>query len=162
MVGRVWPRHGHRGRPLNSVVRRHLDAASQQISLAHCAGGRGRRHISRLLHLGAMVDRCPNERGSIGGGGAASRWLPGCFSGSRHVVVSVAWNRRIESLGFWSMQRDRSWRLGISYHQQFVRPRVPRKERQMTSNNTFERTVRHGGPRLAAALSSWPAAQLGR
>jgi hypothetical protein len=23
-VGRVWPRHGHRGRPLNSVVRRHM------------------------------------------------------------------------------------------------------------------------------------------
>ena len=23
MVGRVWPRHGHRGRPLNSVVRPH-------------------------------------------------------------------------------------------------------------------------------------------
>jgi hypothetical protein len=26
MVGRVWPRHGHRGRPLNSVVSRHLEA----------------------------------------------------------------------------------------------------------------------------------------
>jgi hypothetical protein len=25
MVGRVWPRHGHRGRPLNSVVRHHLE-----------------------------------------------------------------------------------------------------------------------------------------
>ena len=24
MVGRVWPRHRHRGRPLNSVVSRHL------------------------------------------------------------------------------------------------------------------------------------------
>jgi hypothetical protein len=24
MVGRVWPRHRHRGRPLNSVVRRHM------------------------------------------------------------------------------------------------------------------------------------------
>jgi hypothetical protein len=24
MVGRVWPRHGHRGRPLNSVVRHHM------------------------------------------------------------------------------------------------------------------------------------------
>jgi hypothetical protein len=24
MVGRVWPRHGHRGRPLNSVVRRRM------------------------------------------------------------------------------------------------------------------------------------------
>jgi hypothetical protein len=24
LVGRVWPRHGHRGRPLNSVVRAHV------------------------------------------------------------------------------------------------------------------------------------------
>ena len=34
--------------------------------------------------------------------------------------------------------------------------------KQMLSNNAFERTVRHRGPRLAAAQSSWPAAQLGR
>ena len=27
MVGRVWPRHGHCGRPLNSVVRRHAASA---------------------------------------------------------------------------------------------------------------------------------------
>ena len=27
MVGRVWPRDGHRGRPLNSVVRGHMNAA---------------------------------------------------------------------------------------------------------------------------------------
>ena len=29
-------------------------------------------------------------------------------------------------------------------------------------NNAFERTVRHRGPRLAAAQRWWPAAQLGR
>jgi len=27
MVGRVWPRHGHRGRPLNSIVRHHVKRA---------------------------------------------------------------------------------------------------------------------------------------
>jgi hypothetical protein len=32
----------------------------------------------------------------------------------------------------------------------------------MTSNNAFERTVKHRGPRLAAARASWSAAQLGR
>jgi len=32
----------------------------------------------------------------------------------------------------------------------------------LLANNSFERTVRHGGPRLAAARSSWPAAQLSR
>jgi hypothetical protein len=34
--------------------------------------------------------------------------------------------------------------------------------RDSPSNNALERTLRHGGPRLAAARSSWPAAQLGR
>jgi hypothetical protein len=29
MVGRVWPRHGHRGRPLNSIVRHRMDAPSK-------------------------------------------------------------------------------------------------------------------------------------
>ena len=29
-------------------------------------------------------------------------------------------------------------------------------------NNALERTVRHRGPRLAAASAMWPAAQLGR
>ena len=33
---------------------------------------------------------------------------------------------------------------------------------KVTPNNPFERTVRHRGTRLAAARSSWPAAQLGR
>jgi hypothetical protein len=32
----------------------------------------------------------------------------------------------------------------------------------MRSNNAFERTVGHRGPRLAAAQATWPAAQLGR
>jgi hypothetical protein len=35
-------------------------------------------------------------------------------------------------------------------------------EMSSLSNNALERTVRHGGPRLAAARASWPAAQLGR
>ncbi len=33
---------------------------------------------------------------------------------------------------------------------------------QVRSNNAFERTVRHRGPRLAAAQPSWSAAQRGR
>ena len=32
MVGRVCPRHGHRGRPLNSVVRRHLSRRGHIIA----------------------------------------------------------------------------------------------------------------------------------
>jgi hypothetical protein len=37
MVGRVWPRHGHRGRPLNSVDRRH-QAASANTDVMHQRG----------------------------------------------------------------------------------------------------------------------------
>jgi hypothetical protein len=33
-VGRVWPRHGHRGRPLNSVVRLHVEAPSLEVTPA--------------------------------------------------------------------------------------------------------------------------------
>ena len=32
MVGRVWPRHRHRGRPLNSVVRLHVEAPQIQLT----------------------------------------------------------------------------------------------------------------------------------
>jgi hypothetical protein len=32
----------------------------------------------------------------------------------------------------------------------------------VTSNNAFKRAEDYRGPRLAAARSSWPAAQLGR
>jgi hypothetical protein len=31
-VGRVWPRHGHRGRPLNSVVRQHVGSTVAEYS----------------------------------------------------------------------------------------------------------------------------------
>jgi hypothetical protein len=34
--------------------------------------------------------------------------------------------------------------------------------KQVRSNNAFERTAKHHGPRLAAARSSWPAAQRDR
>ena len=33
MVGRVWPRHGHRGRPLNSIVRRHVGIAGTRMPI---------------------------------------------------------------------------------------------------------------------------------
>ena len=31
MVGRVWPRHGHRGRPLNSVVSHHFKGTPVEL-----------------------------------------------------------------------------------------------------------------------------------
>jgi hypothetical protein len=38
-VGRVWPRHGHRGRPLNSVVMRHARNAIAAVGI--CAATMG-------------------------------------------------------------------------------------------------------------------------
>src|ERR1700733_12872200 len=38
MVGRVWPRHGHHGRPLNSVVRHHVKRSSTVWALVPALG----------------------------------------------------------------------------------------------------------------------------
>ena len=53
-MGRVWPRHGHRGRPLNSVVRRHF----RQRTMGHAiydALGIGLSIVVGILLLGGMV-----------------------------------------------------------------------------------------------------------
>ena len=49
--------------------------------------------------------------------------------------------------------------LGVATIMVLSRPSV---KRALRSNTTFERTVKYGGPRLAAAQRWWPAAQLGR
>jgi hypothetical protein len=41
-------------------------------------------------------------------------------------------------------------------------PYIRIAQRHLMPNNTFERTVEHRGRRLAAAWSTWSAAQLGR
>jgi hypothetical protein len=53
MVGRVWPRHGGGGRPLNSVVRRHANSVSLGSALRNCGIGgiRGRRIRNHRQHL---------------------------------------------------------------------------------------------------------------
>jgi hypothetical protein len=38
MVGRVWPRHGGRGRPLNSVVRQHMESARLKLGIVAVLG----------------------------------------------------------------------------------------------------------------------------
>jgi len=37
-VGRVWPRHGHRGRPLNWVVRQHMKRSWQKLGAVSAVG----------------------------------------------------------------------------------------------------------------------------
>ena len=54
-----------------------------------------------------------------------------------------------------------SWPSIISHWYRFWESGSPRHG-NVTPNNAFERTVRHRGPRLSAARSSWPAAQLDR
>jgi hypothetical protein len=49
-----------------------------------------------------------------------------------------------------------------SYFKPIELPAPIRRAYGLPSNNALERTVRHGGPRLAAARSSWSAAELGR
>jgi hypothetical protein len=48
MVGRVWPRHGHRGRPLNSVVRTHCDMGRAGLVLGIVAS-------AVILLVGAQI-----------------------------------------------------------------------------------------------------------
>jgi hypothetical protein len=45
----------------------------------------------------------------------------------------------------------------------FLRGRaIAPRSQELPANNALERTMNHRGPRLAAARSAWPAAQLGR
>jgi hypothetical protein len=63
-VGRVWPRHGHRGRPLNSVVRQHVQPAWLKLSIV-AAGGLmaplwwtwAVSQLTYLLHLATGPER---------------------------------------------------------------------------------------------------------
>ena len=47
-MGRVWPRHSHRGSPLNSIVRHHINGNSNSVAhgnRCYCGWiGRGRMH----------------------------------------------------------------------------------------------------------------------
>jgi hypothetical protein len=47
-VGRVWPRHGGRGRPLNSVVRLHLEPPRPNLKLASSAREELARYVAAV------------------------------------------------------------------------------------------------------------------
>jgi predicted nucleotidyltransferase len=58
MVGRVWPRHSHRGRPLNSVVRQHEVRLSNDLSPVanHLSSwARGVKCVRRLWIYGSRA-----------------------------------------------------------------------------------------------------------
>jgi hypothetical protein len=62
MVGRVWPRHGHCGRPLNSVVRWHSN--HRGTSMKHAgkeALGNLAPVLDALREQRALVERTPGS-----------------------------------------------------------------------------------------------------
>ena len=56
MVSRVWPRHGHRGRPLNSVVSRHRMTVGSAISFLVPCG------IIAVASIPIMLNLVPPNR----------------------------------------------------------------------------------------------------
>jgi hypothetical protein len=62
------------------------------------------------------------------------------------------WFSRSQGLG--GVPKFRRRRAVVAFEERLVE--------SLLANNALERTVRHSGPRLAAASASWPAAQLGR
>ena len=63
-MGRVWPRHGHRGRPLNAIVRRHLIRALRSYVTAMRATSRFGR-ASRFREKGRIVEALAAARGAL-------------------------------------------------------------------------------------------------
>src|SRR5690242_15161080 len=55
MVGRVWPRHGHRGRPLNSVVRLQMTRGDVAKWLAYASAA-----VIMLLLWFMVIDFAPS------------------------------------------------------------------------------------------------------
>src|SRR5579859_719810 len=99
-----------------------------------------RRHL--WTHRGTVACVCELQVGRfrksqrIGGCGHARCWL--CHSGKLGSEPTIRERRNLAT-----------YTEGLA-------------ETSSLSNNALERTVRHRGPRLAAARSWWPAAQLGR
>jgi hypothetical protein len=158
-VARCFIASRHRGWPLNSVVRahrnRHVSKRCRQESRVVALGadsrggrcrsllrdpyvGRTRSSVVRREHCVSGY-RCLNGRDNIFNFGRACL---GCLASSKNKN-----SLRRSSSG------DSAMRVYVySFH--FLEPMRP--------NNTFDRTVRHLGPRLTAAQPSWPAAQRDR
>ena len=83
--------------------------------------------------------------------------VAGQGSGVQH---GSGWGARWLAAAYW--QRECVLRLQVR-PARFVDPKVsPAGLRGMLPNMSFERTVGHRGPRLAAARAAWSAAQLDR
>jgi hypothetical protein len=87
-VGRVWPRHGHHGRPLNSVVRLHLNEGYFFEIAAAAKGG-------AQMTINPKTVRSPRARLKLvrvlydnGPGG----WSMASVEWDRSLCVAIRWN----------------------------------------------------------------------
>ncbi len=62
IVGRVWPRHGHRGRPLNAIVRQHQDMDYPLSSLITQPSALSQKAFAEEV---AKVVRLPSENAHL-------------------------------------------------------------------------------------------------
>ena len=135
-----------RGRPLNSVVRLHENHRGSFLRASFGVGDRSQLYAGRrLMH---HVNSGGVARASFG-----ARWA----RGSRSHLNFVPGPRV-------ALRSSRDFPLSqvVPVAKSYANIGKNRGLRHMQSNKAFERTVRHGGPRLAAAQRWWPAAQLAR
>ena len=177
MVGRVWPRHGHRGRPLNWVVRAQPNEHRESAGNDRRWSG-SRRYGRRPVFLVVI------RSGLVGSSGAHLRWGVGPGRGHFHncghraphlglrcnepmaisaLVLPGHTQLRYPERQLWRVKTGRLLaRVGSNHVVGVSCSYVIRAIRRVAPNNALERTVEQRGPRLAAASASWSAAQLGR
>ena len=93
MVGRVWPRHGHRGRPLNSVVSHQLAKMGRASSIFQVVISLG--PIAAALAFTLLVPAASSAPGSWGAFGIALAVLG--FGAFAYARLSV-----LRARGFWA------------------------------------------------------------
>ena len=92
-MGRVWPRHGHRGRPLNSVVRQH-----QSKGLNYC-GLRVAFRFFSIARGGASLNTVAWQPITPGRGVLAGAFLLSNVAGLEAVLPNNAFERTVEHRG---------------------------------------------------------------
>ena len=156
-MGRVWPRHGHRGRPLNSVVRLHMN--SDAPICPKCGIPMRVAQIPFVARFGTFVLFVVVAMSIFASLiiGAVALGVPN--EGVDAMVAILAGVYVIARLRLTAALR------GPGHPPLYICDKCKRHfkgEPNVQSNNALERTVMHSGPRLPAAKASGSAAQLGR
>jgi len=150
-------RNGRRARPLNSVVRTHEHTARERSN----PKTHRRIHLRRLRSVRFVGGTY--RLGSIWANGASPR-----CNGVRGVgAILVLATSLVYSADVPAIERASRANAQVSGVADGRRLRSSRRKHcgkasGMSSNNALQRNVENRGPRLAAARSSWPPAELGR